>query len=354
MVDANMLRGRAFAGPGGEERAYRAGLQIRATLYRDEAAIEKCREKKITIKAQSEGINTAGGFLVADELEAEILSLRDLAGVYRKNARSIPIGSDNRGWPRRVSGTTAGFIAENSAAAESTAVFDQIKFVAKKIGAIVRLSSEVYEDETVGLAMWFAEELSFAMADMEDSCGFAGDGTSAFGGIRGLTFLAVDGNHNAGKFTAASGHNTFATLTAADISGFIGLLPAYAVAGASLFMSQAAMANTLFPLAQVSGALTSSVVNGETVFAYLGFPIRLTPHLPSVLTTLTGKAMMFCGDLRLGGAIATRRGVTVRKSADRYLDTDQIAVMGTERADIVTHGMGDNTTAGPLVSLVAP
>lgn len=354
MVDANTLRGRAFAGPGGEERAYRAGLQIRAAVYGDEAARLKCDELKIAVKAQSEGVNTAGGFLVAGELEHEILTLRDLAGVFRKNARSIPIGSDVRSWPRQVTGTTAGFVAENAAATESSASFDEIKFTAKKIAGLVRLSSEIYEDETVGLAQWFAEELAWSFADQEDGAGFIGDGTSSYGGMRGLTFLAVDGQHNKGKYTAATGHNTFTLLDSPDIAGLIGTLPSYALASASFYCSQIAFGNTFSRLGQTNGALTSAVLNGEIVWYYLGFPIRLTPKLPTLTTSLTGLPMLFFGDLRLGAAIATRRGVTIRRSEDRYLDSDQVAVMGTERIDIVTHGLGDNSTAGPIVSLVAP
>jgi hypothetical protein len=119
-------------------------------------------------------------------------------------------------------------------------------------------------------------------------------------------------------------------------------------------MNHVAFANTFYRLAQASGALTSQVVNGEMTWFYLGIPITLTPKLPSATTSITGKAMMLAGDFRLGAAIAQRRGVTVRRSEDRYLDSDQIAVIGTERVDIVTFGMGDNTTAGPIVSLVAP
>lgn len=354
MVDENMLRGRAFAGAGGEERAYRAGLQLRAMIYGDEVAILECRKRGIASKAQVEGINPAGGFLVGTELEQEILSLRDLAGVFRQNARSLPIGSDSRGWPRRVSGTTATFTAEGAAATESSAVFDEIKFTAKKIAGLVRLSSEIYEDETVGLAAWLAEELAFSFADQEDAAAFSGDGTSTYGGMRGLTAVAIDGSHNAGKYTAASGHNTFATLDATDIAGFVGLVPNYAIANAAFYMSHAAFSNTFFRLAQSSGALSSEVINGKVVWHYLGIPIRLSPKFPTSTASLTTKAMMFCGDLRLAAAIATRRGVTIRRSEERYLDTDQIAVMGTERVDAIIHSMGDNTTPGPIVSLVAP
>jgi HK97 family phage major capsid protein len=360
----NPVAGLAFRGPAGEEHAYRMGLFLRAALYDDARAVEQCVERRIPlrlaegkppigfVRASATSPNAVGGFLVPDELENEILNLRDLAGVYRRIARVLPIGSDKRTWPRRVAGTSAAFVAEGAAVTASTATFDGLDFAAKKIAALVQLSSELYEDETAGLAAWLAEELAWSFADLEDSAAVNGDATHTYYGIRGMTFLATDGNHNAGKFTASA--NTYGALTTTDIGAFLGLVPNYAIANARLVMNHAGFANTFYRLAQSSGALTSQVINGEATWFYLGIPITLTPKLPSQTTSISGKAMMLCGDFRLGAAIAQRRGVTVRRSEDRYLDSDQIGVIGTERVDIVTHGMGDNTTVGPIVSLVAP
>lgn len=368
MQQSNPLAGRAFTGyPGSEERAYRAGTFLRAAIFDSGVAIEKCRELGIPLKlaekrppigflrAAGSSINSAGGYLAPSELEREILSLRDLVGVFRQHARLLPMGSDNRSWPRRTGGVTAQFVVtENGAISTSAATFDNVSFSAKKIAALVPVSSELFEDETVELAQWFAEEMAFAFASIEDGAGFAGDGTSTFGGIRGLTYLATDGSHTASKYTAASGHNTFATLDAVDIAGLIGILPEYAAAGAAFYVSNIGAANSFYRLAQNSGAIGTVTRNGITFASYLGFPIITTPKLPTATTTLTGQAMLLFGDLSLAAALGNRRGVTVQTTEDRYLDSDQIAVRGTERMDIVVHDAGDNSKAGPIVALVAP
>src|SRR5262249_26214865 len=128
----------------------------------------------------------------------------------------------------------------------------------------------------------------------------------------------------------------------------------YAIGNAHLVMSHAGFSNTLYRLAQASGALTSQVINGENTWFYLGIPVALTPKLPSSTGSLSGKVLMLAGDFRLGAAIGDRRGVVVARSEDRYLDSDQVAVRGTERIDIVSFGLGDNVSAGPIVALVAP
>jgi HK97 family phage major capsid protein len=339
------------------------GLWLKATIFDQGAAVEECVRRGIPLtlaetldprilKASATSPNSAGGFLVPEELQQEILSLRDLAGVFRRIATVLKIGSDNRSWPKRASGFTGYYVNENTAITASQAQFDQLKFQAKKLAALTVLSSELYEDETASLAAWLAEELAWCFADLEDNAAFNGDGTSAFYGIRGMTQLAIDGSHNAGKTTASA--NTYGALTATDIASFLGLVPNYAIANSRLVMNHVAFANTFYRLAQSSGALTSAVINGEATWFYLGIPITLTPKLPSSTSSITGKAMMLAGDFKLGAAIADRRGIVIARSEDRYLDSDQIAVRATERIDIVTHSMGDNTSAGAIVSLVAP
>jgi hypothetical protein len=47
--------------------------------------------------------------------------------------------------------------------------------------------------------------------------------------------------------------------------------------------------------------------------------------MPHVTTTLTGQMMLAFGDMYAGAALGQRRGITLARSADRYLDQDQIA-----------------------------
>jgi HK97 family phage major capsid protein len=70
----------------------------------------------------------------------------------------------------------------------------------------------------------------------------------------------------------------------------------------------------------------------------------------STSTNASGIAALF-GDLKRGMRIGRRRGITLRASAERYLDSDQIAILGTQRFDISTVGAGDNTNPSALVAL---
>src|SRR6266516_2889608 len=123
------------------------------------------------------------------------------------------MSSDSASRPRRTAGVSAIFAAEAATATESTGItYDNIGFVAKKLLSFVRLSNEISEDAAISMAEELTVELAYAFASKEDDCGFNGDGTSTYGGIRGVTNLIIDGSHNASKSAAASTHNTFLTL----------------------------------------------------------------------------------------------------------------------------------------------
>src|SRR5712692_983150 len=114
-------------------------------------------------KATGTLTDAAGAFLVPNQIEQNIISLRDLNGTLRQFASVLTMGSDERSWPRRVAGVTANFVqAENGAVPESQLSFDEIRLVTKKAAASVRISNELYEDEVVELGAWFLTEISAA------------------------------------------------------------------------------------------------------------------------------------------------------------------------------------------------
>jgi HK97 family phage major capsid protein len=233
---------------------------------------------------------------------------------------------------------------------------DGVQLTAKKLAALVTLSSELDEDAIVEMVDYVANEIAWAMASKEDDCAFNGDGTSTYGGMKGVTQLAVDGNHAKAKVTAATGHNTFALLDGTDLGNLQSAIRASAIPRAAWFISTLGFGQCMTRIAGGAGGgyLYTGDLDGVATPFYNGFPVILTQKLPQVATTLTGLAMMAFGDMFGAAVLGQRRGLTIARSADRYLDTDQIAILGTERFDAVIHDMGDNSNYGSLAVLVAP
>src|SRR5258705_2568674 len=184
------------------------GHYARATMFGDKASIKFLIDAGISPRQEKASAtlgDTVGGFLVPSQIEPHISSLRDNFGILRQYASILQMGSDERSWPRRVAGVTANFVqAENGAIPESQLSFDEIRLITKKAAASIRLSNELYEDETVALGAWFILEISAAFARKEDDCGFLGDGTSAYGGILRDYDLIPDGGHKAGEAGATT------------------------------------------------------------------------------------------------------------------------------------------------------
>jgi HK97 family phage major capsid protein len=337
------------------DQAYTAGMWFKATLLDNAEAKDWCKSRGISIaKAQGEGVDSAGGFLVPEELMANIIVLREQFGIFRQECQVVPMGSDTLNWPRRTGGLTAFFTGENQAATESAASWDNVNLTAKKCAVLTRMSTEIEQDAVVAIADWLVGEMAYAFASKEDDCGFLGDGSSTYGGMRGLTVLAVDGNHNASKFTASAGHNTFGTLTLADYTGLMGTLPQYAIGGAKFYMSQQGFYASVANLVAGAGGNRLDILAEAVQKRLLGFPVTVAQKLPIGLTSQTTQAMLFFGDLTKAAMMGERRGVTIKRSDHRYFENDQIGLLGTERFDVNIHDFGSNTAAGPLVAMVAP
>jgi len=334
--------------------ARRAGKFAMAVLGSARAR-EICHAEGIPLtRAQGEGTNAAGGVVVPDEFYAAMEDAREQYGVVRKTAEIVPMGRDTLWIPRKTgAGFTATFASENTLFTESTPTADMINLTAKKLLAGGRSSTELADDADL-FGQWVFGELAYVCAKKEDDCGFNGDGTSTYGGMTGLTQKFLDGNHNAGKVTA-TGHGTFATLTNGDLTALMAAVTAAALPGAAWFVSQYGFATTFCTLAATAGGIImddDDALPGAMVPTFLGFPVRLVQVLPQVGTSLTGKVMILFGDLSMAAALGDRRQVTLALSAERFMDTDQIALVGTERFDINVHDLGDNTNVGPMAALV--
>jgi HK97 family phage major capsid protein len=330
-----------------ELRAYRAGRWFQAALLGDAKAVAYCGQTKGfgLVRGASEGQNSTGGLLVPIEIENAIIAQRALAGIMRQEADVRTLGSDVRSLPRRASGLAVYFITEGTAAAETNVSFDDVSLVTRKAGALLRISSELNEDEAADLGRFLIEDFGNALAALEDGCGFNGDGTSTYNGM-------TDGAHNAGKVTAASGHDTFPKIDATDLGALMGALPEQFWPNAKWYASSFAIGNTFARMGMTAGGLVDAANGPRQQFYYAGFPVVPTNRLPASATSQSGAVMIAFGDLRNAAMLGARRGLTIRASEHPYFANDQLAIIGTQRFDVVVHSLGDNTTAGPLVGLV--
>jgi HK97 family phage major capsid protein len=342
---------RAFKGKNAEADAYKSGRWLMATVMGDAASRQWCRDHGIEIRVQTEGVNSAGGFVVPDVMERAIIDLRETYGMFRANARKNPMSSDHTWIPRRVGGVTAYFVGESGEITASDKEWNQVELTAKKLAALTRMSTELSEDAIINIADDLADEMAWAFAKKEDECGLDGDGTSTYGGMIGIRTRFVDGNHTAGQTAGVSPFTTWAGGTlAAELTPLMALLPAYALPRAKWYISSPGKIGLLDAVALAAGGNTTREIASGAQPQFGGYPIVVSAAMPAAPTNAT-VAVLF-GDLTMSSTLGDRRGITISVSTDRYFENDQIGIKATERFCVVNHDIGDNTTAGPVVALV--
>jgi HK97 family phage major capsid protein len=335
-----------------EDEAYRFGNFIAASIFNDEKAKEFCRANGIVIKAQQEGVDSKGGVLVPEEWLGTIINLKEQFGIFKQYAQNVPMNRDSINWPRRTGGVTAAFIQEGTAVTESSASWDNVQLVAKTLAALIRVSNELAEDALISLADWIVFEIAYAFAQKEDDCGWNGDGSGTFGGVQGLFPTTSTTNIGSAGVYTATGHTTLDTITLTDLHLLQGLLPQYAWTGAQWYCTQQFYASIILRLMAAGGGNTIATLNAgaSADLRFLGFPVVISQKMPN-LASASGKYACVFGRLEMAVAYGDRRQVTIRRSDDRYFDTNQIGLLGNQRFDIVTHDLGTSTTVGPIVTL---
>lgn len=327
------------------------GIKTRKAPASDDAPTITIGQKT----AHGESNNSMGGVLVPDQIENDIIDLRELYGVFRANARMRPMVRDTLLVPRRVTGLTANFTAENTSITESNKTWDNVELTAKKLAALARYSSEILEDAIISVADDLAQEIVYAFSLKEDQCGFVGDGTVTYGGIvgvsTGLTSIWTSTSTTAAGSVIASG-NAMTEVTDGDLMIAMGNLPEYADDGsAAWYCSRVAAFQIFARLLRASGGTTPAQAAGALPLAYGGYPIKVTQVMPR--TDVNSQVLAVFGSMRKAVDFGDRRQTTISTSDQRYWDADQVGIRGTERFDINAHDLGDATNAGPLVALRA-
>jgi HK97 family phage major capsid protein len=284
-------------------------------------------------------------------MERAIIDLRETYGMFRANARVIPMSSDHTLIPRRASGVTAYFVGETDSITESEKAWNQVELTAKKLGALTRMSTDLSEDAIINIADDLADEMAWAFAKKEDECGLDGDGTTTYGGMVGIRTKFVDGNHTAGQDAGTSPYTAWSHGTLADeIVTLMSLLPTYALPRAKFYIHPAGKAALFDAIALAAGGNTTREIAGGAEPMFAGYPVVISSAMPSAPTN--GTVAFLFGDLTLSTTFGDRRGITIKVSNDRYLEYDQIGIQATERFCIVTHDIGDTSDAGPVVASV--
>lgn len=339
-------------GPDAVESAYRVGRWIRGTVFRNADDLRWCRDHGVESRALNEGSNASGGALVPEEFASRVIRLVETYGTFASSGvETLSMTRDTMTIPKRLSGTSAYFIGEGSAISESEPTYGNVGLVAKKLAVSCRMSSEVVEDALVSMADQVTAEFATSLAYKIDLCGWLGDGTSDYGGIRGIVPKIAEAGYTASMVTAAGGNTSFETLDIEDFLGVVGKLPIYARQGAAWYVSPAGYAASIARLKYAAGGNTVENIGSAAGESFLGYPVRMVHVMNSTLGADSGKIKVLFGNMALSSIYARRRDFSVRLYDQVYATTDQLLLQGTMRFDVNHHSLGSTSEVGPVVAL---
>jgi len=354
---------RAFNGPNANLNAYRSGRFILATIFGHASSRQWCREHGIELRidnepdsrAMSEGVNSAGGYLVPDEFEQTIIDLRELYGNARRNLRVVPMSSDHSTQPKKTGGLTAYPIGEAEDLTESQQGWGSVEMTARKWAVLTRISTELSEDSIINLADDIAMDCALAFATSEDTACIDGDGTSTYHKIIGIRTLMIDGSHTGSYYDVTSGCDNWSEVAANILLAVMARVPKYARVGSKWHCSPLAKVSVFDRLLAAAGGNTNQNLAEGQPARYMGYPIEEWPAMPETdaSAALNNKIMLMFGNLSMSSKIGTRRGITIQRLSELYAASDQIGIKATERFDINHHSItgATSTDAGPICGL---
>lgn len=301
-------------------------------------------------KALSEGTDTAGGFLVPPDVQAEVLVRKaQLAAVRRAGARVQPTSRDILRYPMvQAAAATAGGLAsgggsifssgfvggvagETPAFTDVDPSFGSFDVPVKKLRTATKLSNDFISDAVVNVLAFLSQNGSQNLALVEDNEFLTGDGSALHpSGILngGLTTVDVEGST-----TDTISNTTSATGSAPKIIDVEYALPSQYVENAKWMMKRSiegkirkltdAQGRFLWPGFTAPGGAYSLPM--KEIDSY---PVLNSEFMPGDGTN-ANKVLLF-GDFS-GYIIAERAQITSTILRERFADTDQTGIILWER-----------------------
>ncbi len=292
---------------------------FKALINRDTEFLKDYKVKADNTTANEATDNAKGGYLVPEELQAEVLRIAETQyGLARRDFMYLPFtgAGDTRKIPTLASSVTLSWVNEKGKKGGTNVTFGLVTQTLKKLAAIIPFTEELLEDSAVNITQLFAQLFAEAVSKEEDLQFFMGTGSPWTGIMNNASVKKVDLPAGAG----VSG------ITFEKLIDMQDEIPSGALPGAKYYMNR-----TVFSYLRKlrTDAVTASDGKGQFLLPptrqaiedILGYPIELTDALPG--KTLTGyqKPFVAFGNMKLAAIFGDKQQIRV-KLLDQATITD--------------------------------
>ena len=194
--------------------------------------VNKRHQLETIQNAYTSTIGADGGFLIPEQMRAELLSVALQTAVVRPRARVLPMSTPRVPIPSidettRVGSVFGGIVAywteEQAAATESAAKFGQIALEAKKLTAYTEIPNETIQDAIL-FGAFFDQTFPQAMSHFEDLAFTTGTGVGeplGWQSAGGMVTVAKEGSQTADTVVWANVVKMFARLFPSSIGNAV-------------------------------------------------------------------------------------------------------------------------------------
>lgn len=338
-----------------QRAAYALGQFALARIANHGPAQNWCTEHGVitNLDGMSGGTPADGGYLVPSELDSAITYVRDMHGVFRKEAKRVPMTSDTKDHAVKTSGLPYSFVAEGVAPGSlGKQVYANVSLVAKKVTTIAKWTSEVGEDAIIAIGDDLAMDLGEAFALAEDDCGFIADASAAYGSHSGITNAMVG---LLGDYLLPAGMTTLEAITNAEFRKIISMVPGKYRKGCKWYCNSTVYDAALAPILDAAGGNTQGdLEGGPGRLRFKGYDVVETQVLPDAVDVVAGLRFLIFGNLQAGAVFGTRREIRISRSEHVYWTTDEEAIKGTQRFNTKIHAVGTAGATGAFLVVRLP
>ena len=280
-------------------------------------------------KAMSYGSPQDGGYLVPEELEAEIGKRLAAISPIRSIASVRQVSSAVLKKPFAIGGPATGWVGEAAPRPETAAsTLDELAFPTAELYAMPAATAALLEDSVVDLDAWIASEIETAFAEQEGAAFVNGDGNNKPRGF--LSYQQVeDSSWNWGKvgYLATGNDGALPEEDPADILiDLVYALKAGYRQNASWVMNRKTQAALRKIKDKDGNYLWQPPATPGSRAMLMGFPVVEAEDMPDIASDATPVAF---GDFRRGYLVVDRTGVRVLR--DPYSSKPYVLFYTTKR-----------------------
>lgn len=177
------------AAPGAGNKVWQSGGQMLHDVLTDPRKLTKDQSARMAAytdftAAYSEKIPSEGGFLVPEEVRADIMARALEAAIVRPKAQVVPLATGRMKWPvtdfttevgEVYGGIVMSWLDEGQPIPETSGSFAALELVAHKLGGLASLPNELMRDASA-LEAWVRQNMPNALMHFEDLGFLKGNG----------------------------------------------------------------------------------------------------------------------------------------------------------------------------------